>query len=406
MLGLPDAAGLSPQATGDDLWNEPGRVRVLWHMWRGEVELARPLLDELRKRAYQLEEDWAVCVFTLHLFELECRVGDEHALGLRMTELESATAGMPYARPSTDRCAAALAAVRGDRALARQSAARVLSYAEAPNWHRLEARRACGIAALAAGAHADAAEHLQAVVNETRAAGVRNPGVFPAAPGLIEALAGSGRIAEAEQELGEVEAAAREQSHPWALAAAARCRGLLLLARGDGSGAAEVLLEARERYRQLGLRLDETRTLAAAGTAQRLAGRRRGARESLELSASTFDQLDAEGFAVRTRDELARVSGRRRTEGLTPAEQQIARLAADGKTNRQIAESLVLTVRTVEGHAARRAGSEALYLRSIFLADEETCFHEYESVSVEALARSLARAHISYERLIEAEVLQ
>ena len=51
------------------------------------------------------------------------------------------------------------------------------------------------------------------------------------------------------------------------------------------------------------------------------------------------------------------------------------------------------------------ASPEVRYLRSIFLPGEETCFHEYECESADALAAALASAEIPYERLIEAHVV-
>lgn len=55
--------------------------------------------------------------------------------------------------------------------------------------------------------------------------------------------------------------------------------------------------------------------------------------------------------------------------------------------------------------ARRGASAEVRYLRSIFLPEEETCFHEYECESVDVLAAALALADIRYERLIEANVV-
>lgn len=53
--------------------------------------------------------------------------------------------------------------------------------------------------------------------------------------------------------------------------------------------------------------------------------------------------------------------------------------------------------------AARQVGPG--YVRSIFLDDEETCFHEYESASAGALIAALAQSAVRYERLIEATVV-
>jgi hypothetical protein len=55
--------------------------------------------------------------------------------------------------------------------------------------------------------------------------------------------------------------------------------------------------------------------------------------------------------------------------------------------------------------AAGRVGRDVRYVRSIFLPDEETCFHEYESGSLEKLAEALARAGVAYQRLIAAEIV-
>lgn len=56
--------------------------------------------------------------------------------------------------------------------------------------------------------------------------------------------------------------------------------------------------------------------------------------------------------------------------------------------------------------AARDIDGPVRYLRSIFLPEEETCFHEYESTDVQTLSEALRRAGVAYERLIRAEVMQ
>ncbi|MGH2963044.1 MAG: response regulator transcription factor, partial [Solirubrobacterales bacterium] len=71
----------------------------------------------------------------------------------------------------------------------------------------------------------------------------------------------------------------------------------------------------------------------------------------LGLALDRFEGLGNEWWAARATEELARISGRRPSDGqLTPAEQRVARLAAAGRTNREIADVLFMSVRTVEGH--------------------------------------------------------
>ena len=65
---------------------------------------------------------------------------------------------------------------------------------------------------------------------------------------------------------------------------------------------------------------------------------KRLAREALTRALATFEDLATVVWAERTRAELARIPQRHAATGLTPTEETIARLAADGLTNREIAE--------------------------------------------------------------------
>ena len=53
---------------------------------------------------------------------------------------------------------------------------------------------------------------------------------------------------------------------------------------------------------------------------------------------------------MRARDELGRIGGRTRDEGLSPAERRVAVLVAEGRTNREVAAALFLGERTVASH--------------------------------------------------------
>lgn len=102
------------------------------------------------------------------------------------------------------------------------------------------------------------------------------------------------------------------------------------------------------------LPLDKGRTLLALGVAQRRAKRRREARTTLEGALAVFEHIAAGIWAERARAELKRISGRAATPGeLTPAEERVVALVAEGKTNREVAAALFLSDRTVEGHLSR-----------------------------------------------------
>ena len=77
---------------------------------------------------------------------------------------------------------------------------------------------------------------------------------------------------------------------------------------------------------------------------------KRAAREVIAEAVAIFEECGAEGWAEKARSELWRIGGRRREEGLTPAEQRVAALVAEGRTNREVAAALFLGERTVEAH--------------------------------------------------------
>ena len=101
------------------------------------------------------------------------------------------------------------------------------------------------------------------------------------------------------------------------------------------------------------------RTRLCYGERLRRANRRRDARRELGAALDTFEHLRAAPWADRARREL-RASGERRRastpearDELTPQERQIATLAAEGRTNREIGALLFLSPRTIETHLGR-----------------------------------------------------
>jgi DNA-binding CsgD family transcriptional regulator len=76
------------------------------------------------------------------------------------------------------------------------------------------------------------------------------------------------------------------------------------------------------------------------------------ARESLEHAVAAFERIGSSGWAAAARSELARVGARRPSPagGLTPAEQRVVELAAQGRSNKEIARELFVSVHTVEVH--------------------------------------------------------
>jgi DNA-binding CsgD family transcriptional regulator len=331
----------------------PERVAGQRLLWRGDVEQARAVLTRLTEIADERGEAYSYLLQRLHLCQLELRCGNWDAVARLLDEWAESSEQVMWSM--YERCRALLAAGRGLPEEAERWVTETLAGAEAAGnrWDRLEALRARGLAALLAGEADRAAESLRAVWGHAQREGVDEPGVFPVAPDLVEALAELGALDEARAVTGRLRELAAEQEHPWALASVARCEALVQLASDTYDPEAAGRLEAAaDEYGALGLRFERARSLLSLGRAQRRVRKWAAARASLELSAAAFDELGSPGWAAQARSELGRVGGRRRQgDGdLTPAERRVVELAADGLANKEIAQSLFVTVRTVEVH--------------------------------------------------------
>ena len=200
------------------------------HAWRGDVGQAREVLDELFSVADERGESYSYVLMRLHLCELELRIGDCAAAQRFLDEWRESSERVLW--PMYERCRALLAAARGNAADAKRWAEKALAGAEATGmtWDRLEALRAAGAAALLMHDPAAAAESLRAVWEHARREGVDDPGVFPVAPDLIDALLELGEVDEARAVAARLRRLSGNQAHPWGLATAARCEALLDLA--------------------------------------------------------------------------------------------------------------------------------------------------------------------------------
>jgi DNA-binding CsgD family transcriptional regulator len=134
----------------------------------------------------------------------------------------------------------------------------------------------------------------------------------------------------------------------------ARCRGLLLAAEGDLEAALASCEEALAVHERMPVPFERARTLLIYGTMLRRAKRRKAAREAIEAALSIFEGLPAPVWADNARAELARIGGRATSgDGLTESERRIAELVAAGKSNKETAAALFLSVHTVEGALKR-----------------------------------------------------
>jgi DNA-binding CsgD family transcriptional regulator len=217
-------------------------------------------------------------------------------------------------------------------------------------WDELELRRARGLAALLSQDPEQAADALGAVWEHCRREGVTDPGAFPVAADLVEALVWLDRLDEAQavtQWLGDL---ATGQDHPWGLATAARCRAIIGLSCGYDEVSAAGLTSAAARYGELGVDFDRARSLLWHGRQLRRARKRAAARRMLAQAGAEFDQLGLEGWARQARAEVELLGPGPVPGALTPAQRRVAELAASGLSNKEIARRLFVAVHTVEVH--------------------------------------------------------
>jgi DNA-binding CsgD family transcriptional regulator len=225
-------------------------------------------------------------------------------------------------------------------------------------------RRVLGLLALSEGKLETARDELVGAAGLLHDIGVAHPGLYPVLPDAVEALARTGELEGARALLERLETQAAAVGSDWARAAAARSRGLVLLTRGETDEAALLLQRAAKSFDRLGHRPDAARATLGLGQALLRAGRRTQAADALEDARRRFAELGAVLWEATAVAELERSAPGRGSGELTVTERRIAALVARGRKNREIAQELLLTDATVEGHLTRIYGKLGLRSRS------------------------------------------
>jgi DNA-binding CsgD family transcriptional regulator len=184
-----------------------------------------------------------------------------------------------------------------------------------------------------------------------RSHGIEDADLSPG-PELAETYLRLGRLDDATAAAVRHEESARTKGQPWALARAARTRGLLA-EDGELEGEFDEALELHEQTPDV---FESARTRLAYGARLRRAGQRVRARAELREAVETFDSLGAMPWSNLARTELEATgeTARKRDvsmrDQLTPQELQIALLLAGGRTTREAAASMFLSPKTIEYH--------------------------------------------------------
>jgi DNA-binding CsgD family transcriptional regulator len=184
----------------------------------------------------------------------------------------------------------------------------------------------------------------------------------PLAPGLIcslvvlgvEARVAMGRVDDARALFETWVDRLRRPGIRWIDAETSRAEALLLAVEGDIDRAGAVSDDSIALAEEAGVPSVHGRALLTAGEIRRRARQKARAREAFDAAILIFGELGARLWTERARAELARVAQKRPAGApLTATERRVVELVAAGRTNREIADTLFMSVHTVEAHLTR-----------------------------------------------------
>jgi DNA-binding CsgD family transcriptional regulator len=211
-----------------------------------------------------------------------------------------------------------------------------------------------GFLEVSAGNHAEALDALAPILTAFEAGAATEIISACYIPDAVEAMVTLGRVDAAEPLVAALERNGAELDRPWMLAVGARCRAMVLAARGDVVAAERMAEQAMAAHDRLPMPFERARTQLFVGQLARRQRRKQVAARTLTDVVTEFRELGARLWADRARAELARVNGpRNRDSDLTPSETSVARHAAAGMTNRDIAAALFISPKTVEHNLSR-----------------------------------------------------
>ena len=358
-LELQDLVMSAASWTEGSVYTTPRSMLGLQLMWAGRLDDAREVLQ------HELAEYDRLAMYTVrqevlcYLAELECRAGRweiaaRHAAEAAETVAESGMAASQSHVVLFNQALAAAHLGQVDIARSQATEGRRLATENDDAFNAAWNGAVLGFLALSLSNHEEAHAHLLPVMRYLDRMGSAEPGIIPCAPDDIEALVSLGRLDEAAVMTERLHEQGRTRDRPWALATAARCDGLIAAARGDLKTARSALERAEAEHRRVPQPFELARTLMIRGEVERRNKQKRAARELLGRAMGMFQQLGAPLWSAKAATELARVGGATTPEGeLTPTERRVSQLVFEGKTNREVADALFVSVKTVEANITR-----------------------------------------------------
>jgi tetratricopeptide (TPR) repeat protein len=342
----------------------------LLHAARDDLETARAELAAIRSDDDDRGLDRAAPITFMDLSELSCLLGDVDA-ARRYAEDAAAmveqTGRLPYASAAARYAAALVAEHTGELDTASGAASeardRVGSEAPSPLLDRIDVLLAR--IDLMRGAPRAAARRYRSVEERVENAGIRWAAVHRFRGDLVESLVLSGQLEEAASAYARFEDQVKTAPTPWGLAIAARSRALLAAANGQLDEAVESLTACLQHHDTLPMPIERGRSRLHLGRVLRRQRKKALAAEAFRASIDEFRLAGASGWAATAAHELDRIGTRAASpDELTATEWEAARLAATGLTNRQVAEAMVLSPKSIDGILTRVYEKLAIHTRA------------------------------------------
>ncbi|WP_235892457.1 ATP-binding protein [Mycolicibacterium hodleri] len=330
-------------------------VRAITHAWTGQLDAARLEATDVRKLCMDRGAESDVMMFDAHTALADVWRGD---FATAEVVAEDAVERAEHIDTQNLRGVAlairgTVAAYRGRVAEARSDAQAALAISVEFKTPQLSLRAIAtlGFVELSLSNHDEALTILQPLIDvfEFLPGGeIRNLDFIPDA---VDVMIHAGHIAEAVPLIEKLENDGRRLDRAWLLATGARCRSMWWAAQGELDQAMRSVTTALTEHDRLAMPFERARTLILLGQLQRRLRLKHAAAETLGEALREFERMGAPLWADRVRDEIDRTKvATSQKATLTATEQKIAELATSGMTNRDIASTLFVSLKTVEAN--------------------------------------------------------
>ena len=343
----------------DRVWGSNDQVactRPVLLKWADRTDKAFSALNELRERAEADGNESIVTYVDGHLSGLLLRSGNfREAESVAAEHYRRASAAQQVSQQMQALFNASMVSLYAGRLPDAVRDARVLAAwgrQTGDDWAIRSSSALLGTAALWCGDAGESCRQFLIWARSCADAGIVDPGISRFHGEQIQALVAIGDLVGALELTDRLDASARQANRHSAIAVAERSRALLASADQRPRDGLPHLARSLEQDGLAPVPFERARTLLLAGRVHRRLKSRKIAQRAFEQSAAIFSEIRSTNWLNEAQGELERLTDRQRGP-LTPAERAVAELAGAGLTNRQVAERMFVSPKTVEAQLAR-----------------------------------------------------